>query len=126
MFWFIEKVFTGLLGVCTLAVFSGSLPSNYKEPIKCVSDHVKVDLSSSKSTLVDINSNKTLFYPFTGSVNKYGGSCNNIDDPYARACVPNKVKNMNVIVFNLMSGINETKYLVQHESCEYECRLNES
>ena len=115
-------MFTGLLGVCTLAVFSGSLPSNYKEPIKCVSDHVKVDLSSSKSTHVDINSNKTLFYPFT--VNKCGGSCNNIDDPYARACVPNKVKNMNVIVFNLISGINETKYLVQHESCEYECRLN--
>ena len=26
------------------------------------------------------------------SVNKCGGSCNNINDSYARVCVPNKVK----------------------------------
>ena len=32
-------------------------------------------------------------------------------------CVPNKVKNMNIKVFNLMSEANETKFLVQHESC---------
>ena len=38
--------------------------------------------------------NETLFYLFTVSVNKYGGSCNTIDHPYARACVPNNVKNM--------------------------------
>ena len=39
-------------------------------------------------------------------------------------CVPNKVKNMNVKVFNLMSGVNETIFLVQRESCK--CRLNEN
>ena len=26
------------------------------------------------------------------SVNKCGGSCNTMDDPYARVCVPNKSK----------------------------------
>ena len=41
-------------------------------------------------------------------------------------CVPNKVKNVNVKVFNLMSGVNETRFLVQHESCECKCGLNES
>ena len=41
-------------------------------------------------------------------------------------CVPNKVKNMNVKVFNLMSGVSETRFLVQHESCECKCGLNES
>ena len=30
------------------------------------------------------------FYPFTGSVNKCGGSCNTINDPYARVCVLDK------------------------------------
>ena len=35
-------------------------------------------------TLVGINSNEPLFYPFTVSVNKCGGSCNAIDDQYAR------------------------------------------
>ena len=33
---------------------------------------------------------------------------------------------MNVKVFNLMSGVDETKFSVQHESCEYKCVLNGS
>ena len=33
-----------------------------------------------------------------------GGSCSTIDDPYARACVPDQVTNMNVKVLDLMSG----------------------
>ena len=33
---------------------------------------------------------------------------------------------MHVNVFNLMSVVNETKFFVQHESCECICRLNES
>ena len=33
---------------------------------------------------------------------------------------------MNVKVFNSMMGVNETKFLVQHESYECKCGLNES
>ena len=33
---------------------------------------------------------------------------------------------MNVKVFGLMSGVNETRFLVQHEPFECKCRLNES
>ena len=47
-----------------------------------------------------------------------GGSYDSIDDPYAQYCVPNKVKNINSEVFNLISGANETRFLVHHESCE--------
>ena len=67
-----------------------------------------------------------MYYPITVSVNKCGGNCNIIDDPHVRVCVPNKVKNMNLKVFNLMSKVNETRLLVQHESCECKCGLNES
>ena len=35
-----------------------------------------------------------LFYSYTVSVNNSSRSCNTIDDPYARVCVPHKVKNM--------------------------------
>ena len=49
---------------------------------------------------------------------------NTIDDPYVRICVPKKAKHMIVKVFNLMSGVNETKFLVQQESCECKCGLN--
>ena len=33
---------------------------------------------------------------------------------------------MNIKVFNLVLGVNETRFLVQHESCGCKCRLNES
>ena len=52
------------------------------------------------------------------SVNKCSGSCSTIDDPYDRVCVPNKVKNMNLKLFNVISEVNKTRLLVQHESCE--------
>ena len=83
-------------------------------------------MCQTRATLVNTNSNQSLYYPFTVRVNKYDGSCNIFDDRYARACVLNKVKNMNVKVFNLMSGVNETIFSVRHESCECKCGLNES
>ena len=39
------------------------------------------------------------FYAFTIGNNKFVGSCNATDDPYARVSIPNKVKYMNVKVF---------------------------
>ena len=92
-------------------------------PINFVSLNIRP--CKARSTLVNTNSDETLFYPFTVSVNKYGGTCNTIDDPYASVCVPNKVKNITVKVFNLMSGVNETRLLVNHESCECKCGFNE-
>ena len=124
MFGFIKKLFIGLLSVCTLVRFSRSLPPNYKRPIKCVSlnNHPR----QARKTLVNINSEGTLFYSFTVSVNKSGGSYNTIDDPCARVCVLNKTKNMDVKTFNLVSGVNEIKFLVQYKSRGSKCRLNES
>ena len=49
-----------------------------------------------------------MFYPFSVEVNKCSGNCNNINDPYARLCVPHVVKNINLKVFNLMSWSNHT------------------
>ena len=73
-----------------------------------------------------MNSNETLLHLFTVSFHKSGRSCSTIDDPYGRGCVPNKVKNMNLKVCNLTSGVNETRFLVQHELCDWKCGLNES
>ena len=87
-----------------------------KEPTKCLTFNNQP--CKARPTLVNINSNETLFYPFIVSVNKCGGRCNTINDPHTRVCVPNKVKNMGVKVLNLTSGVNETRLLAQHESCE--------
>ena len=58
--------------------------------------------------IVNVNSNEPLFYRFSNKISKCSGSCNNIDNPYAKLCVPDVVKNLNIKVFNLMSTTNET------------------
>ena len=116
-------MFIGLLSACAIGSFGKSLVSNLKRFTKCVS--LNNQPCKARPTIVNIYSHKTLFYQFTVSVNKCVGSCNTFDDPYARAFVPNKVKIMNVTVFNLVSGVNETRCLVQHEPCECKCVLNE-
>ena len=61
-----------------------------------------------RPTPLNINSDETLFYPFTLSVIKREGSLNTIDDPCVRVCVPNKVEKLNVKVFNLILRVNES------------------
>ena len=68
---------------------------------------------------------KIRIYPFGISINKCSGSCD-INDPYAKLCVPNVVENINVKVFNLSSRSNQTRRIKWHESCKYKCRLDSS
>ena len=53
----------------------------------------------------------------------YDAMTHNINDPYAKFCVPDVVRNMNVKVFNLMSRTNKTRHIEWHETCKYKCRL---
>ena len=48
------------------------------------------------------NNNKPSFYPHCVETIKYSGSCNNINDPYAKLCVSDAAKNINVKVINLV------------------------
>ena len=57
---------------------------------------------------------------------KQVNACNNINDPYAKICVPDVVKNVNVKAFNLMSRTNETRHIKWHETCKCNCRLDGS
>ena len=75
--------------------------------------------------IVNINSNNPIFYPFSVKINKCSGNCNNINDPYARICVLDIVRNLTVKIFNLMTLTNETRSIKWHETCKCICRLNE-
>ena len=66
------------------------------------------------------------FFPFSIKINKCNGSCNNINNPCAKLCVPYVVKNLNVKVFNLVSEINETRRIEWHETCKCKCGFNSS
>ena len=50
-----------------------------------------------------------MIFPFSIKTSKRSSSCNNINNPCPKLCVPDLVKNLNVKVFNLVSGTNETK-----------------
>ena len=76
--------------------------------------------------IVNVNSKEPIFYPFSIRTSKCSGSCNNINDPCAKLCVPDVAKNLNIKVFNLMSRTNETRHIKWHETWKCKCRLNAS
>ena len=78
-------------------------------PLSCISmnnQECKVRLE-----IINVNSDEPVFYPFSIKISRCSGSCNNINDLYAKMCVPDVIKNLNVEVFNLMSRTNETRHM---------------
>ena len=67
-----------------------------------------------RTKIINFNNNEPMFFPFSIKVNKCSQSCNNINDPCAKLCVPGVVKNRNVKIFNLMSWINKKKHVEWH------------
>ena len=61
--------------------------------------------------IVNLNWDEPVFFPFNIKTSKYSGSCNNINNPYAKLCVPDVAKTLNVKMFNLMSRTNETRHI---------------
>ena len=113
IFSFVKRVF-----VLGLTVLSSSITG----ALNCVSMNNQKYKVRPKT--VDINSNSSMFYPFNIKVNKCIGNCNSINDPYAKVCVPDTVKDLNVRVFNLMSRNNETRHIEWHKTCKCICRLD--
>ena len=114
MFGFIKEVFfTGLL-------FLSSLLST--TPLSCIS--MINQACKVRPEIINVNSNEPIFHPFSIKPSKCSGSCNNINDSYAKVCVPDAIKNLNVKVFNLMSRTNESRHIKWHGTCKCECRLD--
>ena len=79
-----------------------------------------------RTEIINLNTNESMFYLYRIKMNKYKGSCNTINDPYAKICVPDEITNTNIKVFNLMSRTNETKRRKWHKNCKCRCRLDAS
>ena len=97
MFGFILKIF-----LTELMVLSSLVSTT---PLSCIlmnDQQCKV-----RPEIINFKSNEPVFYPFSIKTSKCNDSCNNINNPYAKICVPDIVKNLNVKVFNLMSRTNE-------------------
>ena len=64
--------------------------------------------------IINNNSSEPSFHPYSILVNKSSSSCNDINNSYAKLCVSDAVRNMNIKVFNLMSITNETYQIEWH------------
>ena len=50
--------------------------------------------------IIDLNPDELLFYLVMVSLGWSVESCNNVEDPFGRICVPNKIEDVNLKVFN--------------------------
>ena len=89
--------------------------------LKCVSLVNQKCMARPKT--INTNANELVFYPLSIKVNKCSGDCNTINDPVAKLCVPDIVKDMNIKAFNMLSRINETRKIVWRKTCKCTCRL---
>ena len=58
--------------------------------------------------IINLNINEPIFYPYSININRCKGSCNTINDTYAKICVPDQIKDTNAKVVNLMLRTNDT------------------
>ena len=61
--------------------------------------------------LLDVNEgvDEALFYPSNVQVNKCSGSCDTLDNPMSKICVPHVIKGINMQVYNFLMRLNETR-----------------
>ena len=106
----------------SFAVITTFFNLSYLNSLECVSTSNQE--CEARPKVIGVNINEPVFYPYSIKVNKCRGSCGSISNPYAKLCVPDIFKKINVKVFNLMSKINETRQIIWHEACKCICRLS--
>ena len=108
MFGPIKKIFIGLL--TSLA--------NASNHTKCVS--LNNQQCMIQPTLINLHPNE-----YTQGLHYYPFAVNNtLNDLSNRVCVPNKTEDLNIHVFDMIIGINESETLTKHISCECKCKFD--
>ena len=100
-FRFIKKCF--FIG----SLFLSNLPN--ANSLNCISMNYQV--CKGRPEIINVKINNPVFYPFNIKTSKRSGNCYHINDPYAKMCVPDVVKDLKVKIFNLMSRTNETRHI---------------
>ena len=93
IFGFIKKVL--FIGLTILSDFTKA------NSLKCIS--MNNQECKARPEVLMLMGISLCFFPFSIETSKCSGSCNNINYPYAKICVPDVVKKISVKVFNLMS-----------------------
>ena len=81
-------------------------------------------------TLTNLHPNESIqglrHYLFAVHLNRCTRCCNTLKDLSHRICVPNKTEDLNSRVFNMITGINESKTQTKHISSECRCKFDGS
>ena len=89
IFRFVKKVF--FIGLTILSNFTNVIP------LSCIS--MKNQECKVRPEIINVNNNEPIFYPFSIKTTKCSGSCNNINDPYAKICVPDAAKDLSILMY---------------------------
>ena len=52
------------------------------------------------------------------------GTCDTLNDLSSKVCVPTKTEDLNLSMISMITGINESKTLTEHISCECKCKFD--
>ena len=116
MFRLIMKIFIGLLtGLVNRSNHRKSISLSNQ---KCMTEPTLINLH------LNGYSQELHYYPFTVKLDRCVGSCNILNDLSYKVCVPNKTEDLNLSVFNMITGINESKTLTKHISCKCKCKFD--
>ena len=91
--------------------------------LECVSVINRKCMPRPKILNVNEGTGEALFYPYNVLVNKCSGSCDTLDNPISKICVPKIIKNVNMQAYNFLMRLNETRNILWHESCKCICKL---
>ena len=109
----VKKLF--FVGLTILSSFTNA------NSLSCIS--INNQECKTRPQVINVNGDEPVFFPFSIKTSKCSGSCNNIIYPYAKICVSDIIKNLNVKVFNLMSRTNETRHTEWREMSELSANL---
>ena len=109
-----------------IVVFSSIV--NASNNTKCISlNNQKCEI---QPTLTDLHPNEYSqefhYYPFAVKLYWCVGSCNTLNDLSNKVYVPNKREDLNLSVFNMITGINKSKTLTKHISCKCKYKFDET
>ena len=102
MFGLIKKIFIGLL----TGLVNGS---NHTKCFSLSNQKCKIEPTL---IILDPNEYSQQFhcYPFAVKLDRCVGSCKTLNDLSNKVCIPNKTEDLNLSVFNMITGINESKH----------------
>ena len=68
-----------------------------------------------------IADNDYMTFPHKIGVNRCVGSCNDVENPYFKVCLPDSIKNISVESFDLISKKSVLRNISFHQSCKCGC-----